>query len=62
MSEITFYKKILNTGKVKFTSSLLEKYIINDPNSNNFLGLISILKLYNVGCVPKKIHKREIRK
>jgi uncharacterized membrane protein len=61
MSEITFYKKILNTGKVKFTSSLLEKYIINDPNSNNFLGLISILKLYNIGCVPKKIHKREFQ-
>ncbi|WP_298121442.1 vitamin K epoxide reductase family protein [Flavobacterium sp.] len=60
MSELTFYKKILTTGKVKYTSSILRKNILLDPNSNNFLGIVSILKQYNVGCVSKKIETIEL--
>lgn len=52
MNELSFYKKILALGKIKFTVSNLEKCILEDPNSNNFLGIISILKNYNIACSP----------
>lgn len=59
MSELIFYKKILKAGKVKFTSSILEKNILLEPNSKNFLGLVSILKSYGVKCLPYQIDSAE---
>ena len=55
MNELAFYSKILKIGKFKFSNEILEKNIINDPNSNNFLGLTSILSLYNIKCFPKRL-------
>lgn len=52
MSETIFFEKVLKTDKVKFTNDILENNVLKEPNSKNFLGIISILSHYNITCSP----------
>ena len=60
MSETFFFEKILKAGKVKFTNDVLENNILKEPNSNNFLGIISILSHYNIVCSPFFIEENSL--
>lgn len=52
MSETIFFEKVLKSGKVKFTNDILESNVLKEPNSKNFLGIISILSHYDITCSP----------
>lgn len=59
MKSNIFFEKILKLGKVKFNKSNLENLILNDFNRHNFLGIISILKQFNIKTEACKINLKE---
>lgn len=59
MSDFLFFKKILSKSRLKFNEAILKRAVLQDPNSKNFLGIISILNKYRIISKPCFYEKKD---